>query len=168
MGEVQGVVPDSGDVTKHGSPMVGRSVRVQGVVSQRASWLTRDGEPRWGCWVQNLPIEADGDPKTSDALFVYLGHEPTLNASGKERKVEVGDHLRLSGKVSERYGQTELSEAGIEAVLGSNPAWVNELAVVELPWGEDAGETHRLKERAEGMRIKVAAGAVATIQVPYE
>ena len=162
MGAVQGVVPDTGDVAKHGSPMVGRTVRVQGVVSQRASWLTRDGEPRWGCWVQNLPGEADGDPKTSDALFVYLGHQPTLQASGKERKVAVGDHLRLSGKVTERYGQTELSEAGIEAVLGGDAAWVEQLEVVDLPLAEDALETHRVNERVEGMRVRVGAGAVAS------
>jgi predicted extracellular nuclease len=73
IGEIQG--------RGHASPYLGQTVRTRGVVTATAGN---------GFYVQD-PV-GDGDPATSDALFVFTGGAPGLS---------VGDQVELTGEVSE-------------------------------------------------------------------
>nr|WP_234313822.1 endonuclease/exonuclease/phosphatase family protein [Streptomyces sp. NBRC 109706] len=69
------------------SPLLGQSVEdVPGVVTAVRAFGSR------GFWVQEP--NADGDPATSEGIFVYTGDAPT---------VSVGDEVLVSGTVGEYY-----------------------------------------------------------------
>ena len=80
------------------SPMLGQSVTIQGVVTGDFRGPARFD----GFFVQD-PI-GDGNPATSDAIFVYLGARSPF-ANGPMR---AGDRVQVSGSVAEFKGQTQI------------------------------------------------------------
>src|SRR5690606_33600262 len=68
------------------SPMVGESVTVPGIVT-----ATRDFGSARGFWLQDP--EPDGDPRTSEGIFVYTGEQ--------RPDVTAGDELSVTGEVTE-------------------------------------------------------------------
>ncbi|WP_396215740.1 ExeM/NucH family extracellular endonuclease [Gemmatimonas sp.] len=83
------------------SPLAGQSVTTQGVVVgdfEGASPALR------GFYLQD--VVGDGDPATSDAVFVF---------NGENNSVSVGDVVRVTGTVAEFQGQTQVSAAQIVA-----------------------------------------------------
>ncbi len=88
--EVQG----SGDA----SPFVGQRVVTVGVVTA----LAPDG-----FFIQ---VPDDGNPDTSNGIFVYTGGPPT---------VEVGDEVEVTGTVDEFFGMTEITGSLLINVIGS-------------------------------------------------
>ncbi|MEX2606585.1 MAG: endonuclease/exonuclease/phosphatase family protein [Kiritimatiellia bacterium] len=161
IGEVRGPVPDAGNASRFRSRLNQETVTVRGVLHQILRWRTGEGKDVYGVLIQNPPGESDGDPASSDGLFVYAGGAPTLplNPQG-EYYARVGDLVTLRGKVNERYGQTELSDAKVLTVKTGGdvddliqPVWL------ELP--ERAGERRRVLERVEGMRAGIRKGGVA-------
>ncbi|MDR2997489.1 MAG: ExeM/NucH family extracellular endonuclease, partial [Microbacterium sp.] len=91
------------------SPMVGKTVTVEGVVT---------GDYRTGGY-KGISIQTQGSggatdatPGASDGVFVYLN---ALGASG----VKIGDLVSVTGPVSEYFGQTQInpaSEAGVSLI----------------------------------------------------
>jgi predicted extracellular nuclease len=57
-----------------------------------------------GFYIQNSPADADNDPMTSDAIFVYA---PANNA------VSLGQIVQVTGTVNEHQGQTQISSPTI-------------------------------------------------------
>lgn len=161
IGEVRGEVPDAGDASRFRSRLNQETVTVRGVVHHILRWRTGDGHDVYSVLIQNLPEESDGDPKTSDGLFVYAGGMPTLPMDPQgEYIARVGDIVTLRGKVNERYGQTELSDAKVLAVkTGGNVDELIQPVLLELP--DRAGERRRVLERLEGMRVGIRKGGVA-------
>lgn len=159
IGVIQGqVLPEDSGVS-HRSPLVGETVIVRGVVHQIVRWKAAAGHDLYGMMIQDLPEEADGDPLTSDGLFVYTGGLPELNREdqGQQRMV-VGDVLTLRGEVNERFGQTELSDAVLLQHVGGGD--VDQLLPpTVLRLSANLAETRRILERHEGMRVKLEAGA---------
>ena len=103
-----------------------------------------------GFWIQEQ--ETDGDPATSDGLFVLTGE--------LEVPVELGDQVQVSGKVRERSGQTLLNVATPEDVVVAGSG--NELpAAVELDPPLDKDEAQAYHEALEGMRVQVSEPAMA-------
>ncbi len=90
------------------SPLVGQNVTVQGVVTGDFSGAARFD----GFFIQD-PV-GDGNPDTSEALFVYV------NARSKLAGVEVvpGDRVQISGRVSQYKGQTQISSPTEIRLLG--------------------------------------------------
>ena len=84
------------------SPMKGTTVTTQGVVVG-----DYEGPGYGGFYLQEMT--GDGDPATSDAIFVYHGY--TLDT------VNVGDVVRVTGKVSEYYNQTQVSATSPTSVV---------------------------------------------------
>ncbi len=161
IGVIQGVVSEEADALRHRSPLKGKEVILRGVVHARLSW--RGGKDKlryWGYAIQDLPAEADGDPLTSDGIFVYAGLQPQLRWQGQgDVALEAGDVVTLKGKVQERYGQTELTELRVlKRKAGGDLDLL--LPAVELKLDEDVAETQRSLERVEGMRVSLSAGAV--------
>ncbi|MCP4594159.1 MAG: DUF11 domain-containing protein, partial [bacterium] len=60
-----------------------------------------------GFWIQGT--ESDGDPSTSEGLFVFSGENPV--------EVEMGDRVTVHGRVRERSNQTELHITAPEDVV---------------------------------------------------
>ena len=93
IGSVQG----TGDA----SPMVGQTVTVQGIVTGLASngFYMQDG--------------GDGNPATSDGIFVFTSSAPYGNAVA-------GNSVCTSGKVAEFDGETELDSHIFFAMSSGN------------------------------------------------
>ncbi|NEA24982.1 ExeM/NucH family extracellular endonuclease [Actinomadura bangladeshensis] len=126
-------VQGSGDA----SPLAGRTVRVEGVVTadfQRSDQLK-------GFFVQDPT--PDGDPRTSDGLFVYSADE-----------VSVGDRVLVTGKAVEYNGLTELSPVSAVDVCGTGRVAP---AGVQLPLRGGAA-----LEQYEGMLLRFGQRLTAT------
>ncbi|WP_187329850.1 ExeM/NucH family extracellular endonuclease [Demequina gelatinilytica] len=124
------------------SPLVGRSVTVEGVVVgdyEGASPTLR------GFYVQSRDEDQDGDDATSEAVFVY---------NGSNDSVAVGDVVSVTGVVAEYQGQTQLGSAVIEVL--DTGASVTPTAV-SLPF-PDADYA----ERYEGMLVEFAQELTVT------
>ncbi|HUF40019.1 MAG TPA: endonuclease/exonuclease/phosphatase family protein [Anaerolineales bacterium] len=119
------------------SPYVGDLVETRGVVT-----FDRDESWEMGFFIQQA--NCDGDPATSDALFVYTGVQENL--------VSVGQFVEVSGWVVEFGGMTEIS-AGPEyiQVLGTAP--LPPAVPFSPPWPPGASRLYF--EAREGMRISM-------------
>ncbi|MFN2225999.1 MAG: endonuclease/exonuclease/phosphatase family protein [Anaerolineae bacterium] len=124
------------------SSYVGETVATEGIVTG----VFPDLE---GFWIQSLP--GDGDPATSDGVFILAGQN--------EVAVDLGDLVRLEGRVRERSGQTllyllapedlEVAESGLDL---PEP--------VDLDPPADPDESHDYYEALEGMLVGVGEPAV--------
>lgn len=161
IGEIRGEVPAGGDATKFRPRLNQEIVVVRGVVHQIFRWRTGKGDDVYGMMIQNVPSDADGNPKTSDGLFVYVGRTPVLPLEAQgDYAVSAGDVVTLRGKVNFRYGQVELSDVQVLNVKSGGK--VDELiSPVELKLPESFSERQRVLEQSEGMRVRLSAGAVA-------
>lgn len=94
------------------SPLVGAAVTVQGVVV--GDFQKRDGDEPFGTdlggyAVQAEDADADDDPRTSEGLYV---HDSRVD-------VRVGDLVRVTGRVAEYQGLTELTDVTDVVVCAS-------------------------------------------------
>ncbi len=161
IGTVNGPVLNTDDGTAHRSPYAppsgngsGQTVVVQGVIYETTLQATSFGGTYKGFYIQNTAGTADGDPNTSDGLFVFMntftsligGYVPT-----------VGDEVVISGKISEYYNMTELSSASlINLVSNGNPL---PSPVVANP-SANLAEANRYWERLQGMRVQVPQNSI--------
>lgn len=90
------------------SPKAGQQATVEGILTLD----TRTPGGFRGFYLQQADHETDGDPATSEALFVYTGR-----TSG-----ELGDRLRVTGTVKEFHGLTELADIEALNVCGRGNA----------------------------------------------
>lgn len=124
------------------SPVVGSVQTVRGVVSAVFPDLN-------GFFLQNTLSDADGDPETSDAIWV---ENPTGVAVSK------GQSLVVQGSVSELYGRTQLSAQEISAPCGSGTVGVTMIDPRQVDnW-----------ERYEGMIVRPSRDVVISGNYTYE
>lgn len=129
------------------TPMAGRMVTTEGIVVGDF----QDSDELNGFFVQDLA--GDGNALTSDGIFVYL---PPQNEWSKF-DVEVGQHLRVTGRVVEFKGQTQLDLISEIYVVNAVP--VTNLAVANLSFPVSApGDL----ECYEGMLVKIETDMVVT------
>lgn len=100
------------------SPLEGQIVSIQGVVTGDFQDNDSDNVSNLGgFYVQDVP---DGDPATSDGIFVFDGSNPVT-------AVEVGDSVLVRGTVNEHFGETQINADTVK-IVGSGailPAPVN-------------------------------------------
>ena len=115
--EVQG----SGDT----SPLDGSAVIVEGiVVGDFQDDLGANGDLD-GFFLQEEDADADGDPLTSEGVFIYQGSNPTVD-------VAIGDLVQVEGDVSEFNGLTQVSSfSGVTVVSSMNP--LPSITMLSLP-----------------------------------
>jgi hypothetical protein len=118
------------------SPLVGQPVTVEGVMTLDA----RGDGGLQGFYLQQSEAEADDNPRTSEALFVY-----TRRPGGQP-----GTRLRLTGEVREYRGLTEL--ANVQTLILCGPAPLPEPLPLELSARADL-------EPLENMRVAVSTTA---------
>lgn len=114
------------------SPMVGQTVTVEGVITldsrQPGGWR--------GFYLQQPDHETDENPRTSDALFIYT------DLTGGS----AGTRVRVTGRVKEFHGLTELTQVSELSVCG--PGQLPEPTAVQLPW-----PGQKPPEHLENMRV---------------
>lgn len=96
-----GAVQGAGDI----SPLAGQSVTIEGVV---VGDFQAQGQFN-GVFLQD---DGDGDETTSDGIFVFDRGRNDLS---------VGDHVRVTGKVSEFNGQTQLTPSSVTRLASGVP-----------------------------------------------
>ncbi|MGS0685453.1 ExeM/NucH family extracellular endonuclease [Nakamurella sp. GG22] len=89
--------------------------------------------------------DSDGDPATSDGIFVFAPAGPALSP---------GDVVRVSGTVDEYFGLTQIS--AVTSMGDCGDAAVPSPVALSLPAGPDA------RERLEGMLVSLAEPVTAT------
>ena len=95
------------------SPLLGQSVVIEGiVVGDFQDDLGTDGDVN-GFYVQEEDADSDGDASTSEGVFVFQGNNPSQD-------VARGDLVRVSGTVSEFFGETQVSAGMIEVISTGN------------------------------------------------
>ena len=129
IGEVQG--------TGAASPFQGQVVTVEGVVVGSFQGSDRLS----GVFLQ----QSDGDPATSDGIFVPTPPVPAL---------AVGDVVRATGTVSEQFDLTQLSS--LRSIDDCGDAAVPAPTALTLPAGPDE------RERLEGMLVALTGTVTAT------
>lgn len=118
------------------SPFAGRRVTVEGVVSGDFQDYGEPGSGRLGGFYL-MSVRPDGDPGTSDGLFVFEQNRELAD-------VHVGDRVRVQGEVGEFFGETQLAATEVE-VVGSAPVAP---VAVSMPLDDP--------ERFEGMLLEFA------------
>jgi len=127
----------------YSSPYRGRTARTQGVVT-----LDLDQASKRGFFLQ--ASNCDGNPNTSDGIFVYLGERADV--------VQAGDRVEASGVVDEYYGETELQAppASITVLSHDQPL----PSALELNPPFEAAAARAYFEAREGMYVRVGQGRV--------
>ena len=165
--DVQGSVSDLVDGPTHRSalaPATGNGTSstlsyVRGVITQKTLARSSTGATQNGFFLQDTLARSDGDPTTSDGIFVFMGSFTSLIGGYVPR---VGDEVVLRARVSEFFFFTELSSASLVEVVSPllDVDAVAPAFTADPPDGlADAG---RYWERREGMRARVLADALVT------
>jgi predicted extracellular nuclease len=125
------------------SPLVGNLVTIEGVVV--GDFQSNDGFPSaeydtnlGGYHVQEEDADADGNPLTSEGVFVR----------DDDNAVSVGDVVRVSGTVAESSGLTRIESVTSATVVG--PGAAPTPATVTLPFTDDIDF-----ESVEGMSVQL-------------
>ena len=126
------------------SPMEGRSVSLAGIVT--GDFQDSDGTSRLsGFYLQQE--SSDGDPATSDGIFIYDGKTPATDVS-------VGDRVAVDGTVKEYYGETQIDAARVR-IVGSGSIAPTDIVLpaAALAKNSDGHDIADL-ERYEGMLVR--------------
>jgi len=128
------------------SPVVGELVTTSGVVT--AAYPTGGFD---GFYLQTAGTggELDGDHDASDAVFVYGATD-----------VEIGDHVAVTGTVTEFYGLTEITVTPASVEVLTEPAEAVEPVVTTYP------RTDAEREVLEGMLLDVQGDVVVSDPYP--
>jgi predicted extracellular nuclease len=130
--------------TKNMSPVEGESVRVKGVVTARI---------KTGFFLQTPDDQADADPLTSEAIFVFTRTEP-------DEKAAVGAIAEVTGKVEEFRRNNEPTSLTITELVFDSLRVISTGAALPKPVSISVDDlkpnaTDQL-ERFEGMRVHIA------------
>ena len=102
-----------------------------------------------GFFLQEEDADSDGDPATSEGIFVFDG-------SSTIQPVQAGDLVEVVGTVSERFSQTQLSATMVSIISSGNP--LPSPAVIAVDPDLGLGDL----ERYEGMRIRFTDPLILT------
>ena len=170
IGAVQGSVATGG--LTHRSPFApitgngtGATVFIKGVIYEKTLARTNTGANQFGFFIQNTAAQADGDPTTSDGIWIFMGaFSDVLNVDGSQPAYvpQVGDEIVLRGNVSEFFFFTQLSSPRLVARTGTAldvdalipPVDANPPAVFD--------DANTYWERLESMRLRVPANSLIT------
>ena len=164
IGEIQGPVSDTANGLTHRSPFapasgngLGQTVATRGVIVQLTLARTATGARNYGFFLQELATATDGDPTTSDGIFVFMNTFDTL-IGGYEPTV--GDEVIISGRVSEFFNLTQLSSASLVEVIRHDVDLAVETPPFEVDPPADNDDANRYWERHEGMQGQLPEGSL--------
>jgi predicted extracellular nuclease/2',3'-cyclic-nucleotide 2'-phosphodiesterase (5'-nucleotidase family) len=146
-----------------GSPLKGQVVTVEAIVV--GDFQNGDSDTKRdlnGFYLQETAANSDGDATTSEGIFVF--------ANGFGPDVKVGDLVRVTGTVSEYFGQTQISSiTAVTVVQDGTVADISTMAVdVNLPAADVSraqdGDYQPDLEAYEGMLVKIPQTLTVTEQ----
>ncbi len=145
--------------TGEASPLAGETVTVEAVVvGDFQSGDADDTRNLRGFYLQEEDADADVDRATSEGVFVF---DPDIL-----QDVALGDRVRVTGTVSEFFGETQITANAI-SVLGTQAA-LPTAATIDLPAAQvtlsQDGDFQPDLEAYEGMRVSFADTLVITEQ----
>jgi predicted extracellular nuclease len=157
IGEVQGAVGDTDNGLTHRSPFAPvsgptQTVAVRGVIAQLTLARTAAGASNYGFFLQETATATDGDPTTSDGIFVFMNTFTTLIGGYAP---QVGDEVVISGRVSEFFNLTQLSSASLVRLIREDVEVAAEVPPFEVEPSADLATANRYWERREGMQAQV-------------
>jgi predicted extracellular nuclease len=163
VGAVQGPTTDAEYPRTDRSPLANPSGNgtssilydVRGVVTQRTLARTAAGADQHGFFLQSRKGTDDGDPASSDGIFVFMGAFTSLIGGYVPA---VGDEIVVRARVSEFFSLTQLSGASLVTRLAEGLPLSDVQVDDAAPPGELAA-ADRFWERHEGMQLRVRDGA---------
>ncbi|MFC0503651.1 lamin tail domain-containing protein [Micromonospora costi] len=166
VGEVQGPTSDGESGAADRSPLAPASGNgtsstlydVRGVITQLTLARTSAGEDQHGFFLQSRRDATDGDPTSSDGIFVFMGAFTSLIGGYVPT---VGDEVVLRARVSEYYNMTQLSSASLVRRLASGVDVNTAVEVTDAAPPADLAAAGRFWERHEGARLRVRSGSGA-------
>jgi len=162
IGTVNGVVLDTDNGITHVSPYVGQTVTIQGVIYEKTlQAISNSSNTYKGFYIQNTSATADGNPRTSDGLFVFMSTSSTINGPSGPYTPMVGDEIVLSGKVSEYFNMTELvGPLTVKAIVRTGVDIEAEIPPVVADPQAGLADANRYWERLQGMRVQVPQNSI--------
>ncbi|GAB3144327.1 hypothetical protein GCM10027290_22400 [Micromonospora sonneratiae] len=166
VGEVQGRTLDTESGPADRSPLAPSSGNgtstdrydVRGVITQRTLARTSAGADQHGFFLQSRISDRDGDPTTSDGIYVFMGSNTSLIGGYVPT---VGDEVVLRARVSEYFNMTQLSGASLVTRLATGLDIATEVEVTDAVPPADLADAERFWERHEGARLRVRSGSGA-------
>jgi predicted extracellular nuclease len=130
------------------SPLAGQTVRIEAIVV--GDFQNGDADTKrnlGGFYLQEEDADADADALTSEGIFVFQG-----DAVGD---VALGDRVRITGTVSEYFGQTQITAASITVLESGNvlPTAAEILLPAAATTLNQNGRVQPDLEAFEGMRV---------------
>jgi uncharacterized protein len=167
VGEVQGQTTDAELGKTDRSPLApptgtgnnGTDYLVRGVITQKTLARTSQGAIQHGFFLQSRVGATDGDPLTSDGIFVFMGGFTTLIGGYAPT---IGDEVVLRARVSEFFFLTQLSSASLVTLLASGLNVNTDVEVANAVPPTTLADADRFWERHEGTRMRVRADSSAT------
>ncbi len=164
IGEIQGSVGDSANGLTHRSAFapasgnsLGQTVATRGVIVQKTVARTSAGARNYGFFLQEPAAATDGDPKSSDGIFVFMSTTSTLIGGYAP---QVGDEVIITGRVSEFFFLSQLSSAALVAIVRQGVDVEAEVPAFEIDPPANQTAANRYWERREGMQAQVPAGSL--------
>ncbi|WP_404341893.1 ExeM/NucH family extracellular endonuclease [Pseudoalteromonas mariniglutinosa] len=130
-------IQGEGDV----SPLLNTEVELEGVVTAD---LQGDAQLK-GFFINALPEDTDRNPLTSEGMFVYF----------TDTNVNVGDHVRIKGRVAEYFNATQISDVSQATICATDLSV--QAATLSLPVNEVTD-----LEAFEGMLVTLNQPLVVT------
>jgi predicted extracellular nuclease len=166
VGAVQGSTTDAENPRTDRSPLANPSGNgtsgmlhdVRGVVTQHTLARTANGAAQHGFFLQSRIGADDGDPSSSDGIFVFMGGSTALIGGYLPT---VGDEIVLRARVSEYFSMTQLSGASLVSMLATGLDVDSAVVVDDAVPPADGAAADRFWERHEGARLRVRSGAGA-------
>ncbi|MGS2613291.1 lamin tail domain-containing protein [Micromonospora sp. LZ34] len=166
VGEVQGPTTDGESGPADRSPYAPASGNgtssalydVRGVITQLTLARDSSGRDQRGFFLQSRADATDGDPTSSDGIFVFMGSFTSLIGGYVPT---VGDEVVLRARVSEYFTMTQLSSASLVRKVASGVDVDAAVEVTDAVPPADLVEAGRFWERHEGARLRVRAGSGA-------
>ncbi|MFI5925961.1 lamin tail domain-containing protein [Micromonospora sp. NPDC051543] len=165
VGEVQGPTTDAESAADRSplAPASGNGTSstmydVRGVITQRTLARTSAGAEQNGFFLQSRSGDTDGDPTSSDGIFVFMG---TFTSLVGGYVPTVGDEVVLRARVSEYYNFTQLSGASLVRRIATGLDVDTAVTVTDATPPVELTEAQRWWERHEGARLRVRAGSGA-------
>jgi predicted extracellular nuclease len=159
VGEVQGPGNRSPLAPPSGNGASSAFYDVRGVITQKTLARTNTGGSQYGFFLQSRLGTEDGDPATSDGVFVFMGSFTTLIGGYAPT---VGDEVVLHARVSEFFDLTELSSASLVQRLASGVDVNTGVAVTAARPPADSTAAVAYWEKHEGERMRARAGDSVT------
>ena len=127
-----GTLQGSGSV----AASVNEIVTFDGIVTGIHADRNADGVVFYTLFVQDMPGTEDGDPTTSDAMPVFLGVDAP--------EVAVGDHVLVSGQVTEFFGLTEIDNDNVAVRILRVTIRCRKPIIIAPPAADDAALLERV------------------------